>query len=293
MSKAIEQMIGDCNECRIHANKQFEPLRPTATPDRPWQMLGTDLLHFQGQTYLLVIDYYSRYPELALLGTCDFSSKKVIMLLKSMFSRHGIPEIVLSDNGPQYASKEFTKFAAQYGFKHVTSSPEYHRGNGAAEKGVQTIKRMLAKEADPYLALLAYRSSPQFGLYSPAELLMGRKLRTTLVTHPDDLLPKQPDHARFVSSNEQYKSRMKENHDSKNKVKPLQPVHPGDDVWIADKRREGQAVTASDNISRKVAVDTDAGRLLRNRSDIVSKQPKSPVRRSERINRQCRSADRD
>jgi len=62
----------------------------------------------------------------------------------------------------------------------VTSSPHYHRADGAAERGVRTIKSMLAKEKDPYLALLAYRSSPQFSSYSLAELLMGRKLRSTV-----------------------------------------------------------------------------------------------------------------
>lgn len=285
MSKSIEQMVKDCAECRMHTNKQLEPLRPTETPDRPWQVLGTDLLHFKGQTYLLVIDYYSRYPELALMGNTDFSSKKVVTMLKSMFSRHGIPELVHSDNGPQYASREFADFSAQYGFQHVTSSPEYHRGNGAAEKGVQTVKRMLAKEHDPYLALLAYRSSPQFGLYSPAELLMGRKLRTTVVTHPDDLLPKQPDHARFMSSNDQYKARMKQNHDSNIKVRDLPTVQPGEDVWISDKQRSGTVVTASDKLTRKSVVDTKTGKLVRNRSDIVSLKPTAPIRRSARISK--------
>ena len=142
-----------------------------------------------------------------------------------MFSRHGIPEVVLSDNGPQYSSGEFKAFAKDYGFIHVTSSPHYHRANGAAERGVQTTKKMLVKESDPYLALLAYRCSPQFGLYSPAELLMGRKLRTTVVTHPDDLTPRTPDHARFRSSNDQYKSRMKKNYDVRRKIKPL-PLVP-------------------------------------------------------------------
>ena len=84
-----------------------------------------------------------------MLFRSDFSSRKVITHMKSMFARHGIPELVLSDNGPQYASEEFRRFAAEYGFTHVTSSPHYHRANGAAEKGVKTVKRMLMKESDP------------------------------------------------------------------------------------------------------------------------------------------------
>lgn len=280
MSKAIEAMVASCRECKLHANKTIEPLRPTATPDRPWQILGTDLLQFKGQTYLLVIDYYSRYPELALLGNSDFSSRKVILHLKSMFSRHGIPQMVLSDNGPQYACGEFASFAAEYGFSHVTSSPHYHRANGAAERGVQTIKNMLKKESDPYLALLAYRTSPQFGLYSPAELLMGRKLRTTVVTHPDELMPRLPDHDRFKSVNDQYKARMKTNHDQNNKVKPLPLVSSGDDVWVRGNQRHGTAQTSSEEMSRKMVVNTEKGDLVRNRSDVVLLPQRSSGRAS-------------
>ena len=60
MPKDIERMVSQCRECASHANRMTEPLRPTATPGRPWQMLGTDLLLFKGETYLLVVDYYSR-----------------------------------------------------------------------------------------------------------------------------------------------------------------------------------------------------------------------------------------
>lgn len=272
MSRAIEEMVGQCVECRVNSNKSNEPLRPTATPDRPWQMLGTDLFHFKGQTYLIVIDYYSRYPELALLGSSDFSSKKVIMSMKSMFARHGLPELIISDNGPQYASREFAEFAEEYGFRHVTSSPHYPRANGAAERAVQTIKNMLKKENDPYLALLAYRASPQFGLYSPAELLMARKLRTTVVTHPDDLEPRLPDHARFKAANEQYKSRMKANHDSNSRVKDLPGLRKGDSVWLRGSRQMGTVKADSNLMSRCVPVNAEHGEMIRNRSDLVPVQ---------------------
>jgi len=101
-------------------------LRPSATPDRPWQHLSTNLLTYKGQVYLLVIDNYPRYPELALLRNSDFSSSKIIKRLKSIFSRHGIPEIIFSDNDSQYASAEFKHFSVEYGFTHATSSPHYH-----------------------------------------------------------------------------------------------------------------------------------------------------------------------
>ena len=112
MSKAIEIMVSQCQVCRVESNKSSEPLRPTATPERPWQMVGSDLFQHKDQMYLLLVDYYSRFPEVALLGN-DSSSRNVIIHMKSMFSRHGIPECLMSDNGPQYAAQEFSAFAKE------------------------------------------------------------------------------------------------------------------------------------------------------------------------------------
>ena len=107
--------------------------------------------------------------------------------MQSIVSRHGIPETVISDNGPQLSSAAFADFAAKWEFSHVTSSPRYPKSNGMAERTVQTIKKFLEKadkkNEDPYLAILAHRSCPDpSGDPSPAEKLMGRKLRTRLQT---------------------------------------------------------------------------------------------------------------
>lgn len=77
-----------------------------------------------------------------------------------MFARHGIPETVISDNGPQYSAEAYARFAQGYHFKHVTSSPYFPQSNGEAERAVRTIKELLKKSKDPYLALLAYRTTP-------------------------------------------------------------------------------------------------------------------------------------
>lgn len=95
-----------------------------------------------------------------LLKVCEIAEltltrSGVIMHLKSIFSRHGIPEKFYSDNGPQFTSQRFADFAAAYGFTLVTSSPEFAQSNGEAEHHVQTVKRLLKKASDPYLALLA------------------------------------------------------------------------------------------------------------------------------------------
>ena len=90
-----------------------------------------DLFTWKSTKYLLVIDYYSRYIEVAKLPT--ESSNDTINLLKLIFAQHGIPQEVRSDNGPQFSSSVFKKFSEEYSFVHVTNSPRYPASNGEAE----------------------------------------------------------------------------------------------------------------------------------------------------------------
>ena len=106
-------------------------------PKYPWQVVGTDLFEIDGVHYLLTVDYFSRYPEVIKLTST--TSAAVIRALKSVFSRHGIPETVQSDNGPQYSW-----FANSYEFNHVTSSPRFPQSSGQVERTVQTVKRLLS-----------------------------------------------------------------------------------------------------------------------------------------------------
>ena len=103
----------------------------------------------------MVIDYFSRYVEIAKLNS--ESSAAVIKHMKSIYASHGILLEVVSDNGPQYSSREFAMFSKEYGFVHSTSSPKHPQSNGEAKRGVKTVKALLKKAEDPYLALSAYR----------------------------------------------------------------------------------------------------------------------------------------
>lgn len=91
---------------------------------------------------------------------------------------------MVSENGPCYNSREFQFFAAHYDFKHVISSPHHAQSNGKAKKGVHIVKQLLKRasegKSDPYLALLSYRATPLEHGASPAELVINRKIRTTL-----------------------------------------------------------------------------------------------------------------
>ena len=125
------KFVRNSPHCTKESSPRKEPLLSTSLPEYPWQKLGTDLFTLDGTTYIVVTDYFSRYPEVIKLTST--TSSAVISVLKSLFSRHGIPQDVMSDNGPQYPSQEFTTFAKTYGFKHTTSSPHFPQSNGHAE----------------------------------------------------------------------------------------------------------------------------------------------------------------
>ena len=113
------------------------------------------------------------------------TSDAVIQQMKQIFSEQGIPRVVRTDNGPQFASRAFQDFASEYGFKYVTASPHYPKSNGFIESQVKVVKQTLKKtsrdQSDPYLALLFIRSTPiDSKLPSPAELLQNRKFQDTL-----------------------------------------------------------------------------------------------------------------
>ena len=127
-------------------------------PDYPWQVIGSDLLQVKNDHYLLTADCFSRYPEVTKVTST--TSAAVLSALKTQFARFGIPEIVRSDNGPQYDSAEFAEFTKQYGFTHQTSSPRFPQSNGFVERMVKTVKKLLWQSDDPCLALLTFRSTP-------------------------------------------------------------------------------------------------------------------------------------
>ena len=141
ISKEIEALVENCPTCCKTRVQFAEPLIATTFPKLPWQRVGTDLFEYKGMQYILVIDYFSRYIEIAKLSST--SSDAIITHLKSIFARHGIPQVVVSDNGPQYSSEMFRKFASEYSFTHVTSSPKYPQSNGEAERAVRTMKSLL------------------------------------------------------------------------------------------------------------------------------------------------------
>ena len=192
INSAIDELVSKCITCQQHQrSNQREPLIPQEVPERPWATVAADIFYYKGRDYLLVVDYFSKYPEVTRLSSKN--SEAVIMAMKDMFARHGIPERLIADNMP-FNSVKFKDFANKWEFQVVTSSPHYPKSNGLVERNIQTVKQLLRKadesKQDAFLALLEFRNSPISGMdESPAELLMSRKLRTRLPTSKSLLQP--------------------------------------------------------------------------------------------------------
>uniref|UniRef100_A0A3B1ISF7 Gypsy retrotransposon integrase-like protein 1 n=1 Tax=Astyanax mexicanus TaxID=7994 RepID=A0A3B1ISF7_ASTMX len=266
LSQQLNELVLNCRTCIKERTNHTEPLIPTDLPERPWQKLGTDLFTLKGKTYLLVVDYYSRYVEVVNLSLTK--SVDITLHLKSIFARHGIPEVVVSDNGPQYSSSIFSEFAATYGFKHITSSPRFPRSNGEAERAVQTVKHLLKKTSDPYLALLVYRATPLRNGYSPAQLLMGRQLRTTVPTLPSVLNPSLPDNTevRFKEREKRVADQMHFN--QRHRVRNLSKLFPGKQVWVTDQKVTG-TVLGEHSTPRSYMIEVPHGTVRRNRHHLI------------------------
>ena len=186
MNRDIEKLVEQCGICNsLKHHQQREPLMPYPVPNRPWAIVGTDLFEWRSHTYLITVDSYSGWFEINTLT--NTSTAMIVKKLKGHFARFGIPDLLISDSGSQYESREFQDFKKAWGFNHVASSPHFHSSNGLAEKAVQTAKRLLEKSyrdgTDPFLSILNWRNTPRdSALGSPAQRNLSRRTRTDRAT---------------------------------------------------------------------------------------------------------------
>ncbi|KAJ8880103.1 hypothetical protein PR048_020726 [Dryococelus australis] len=154
----LKDLVEKCCTCAEFTLRKIEPLLPSEFPERPSQVVGADLLKCKA-------DYFSKFTEIDKLD--DLSVGTIIKHTKSIFTRHGVPEVVLADCRTQFNCSEFKQLAPEYNFILFTSSPHYPRSNGFVEAEVKNFKNNLQK----------------------SKLLMGRKLQTPLPTIPQCLTP--------------------------------------------------------------------------------------------------------
>ena len=272
MTRDVEQHISKCSVCNAYRNSQPpEPLMPHPVPERPWQKVGVDIFHLFGRDHLLIVDYFSKFPEVCSLD--DKSAMAVINKLKAVFSRQGIPEEVFADNNP-FGSREMRQFADEWNFNIVTMSPMFSQSNGQIEHCVQTVKSLLKKAHDsgsaPHIALLMYRNAPIAGTtHSPAQMLMSRELRTKLPVINQQLQPKVvTSEAREQLCNN--KAKQKEYYDRR--ARPLHPLNAGDVIRVRhrDQWMPGQVVEPHQFAPRSYIVKTEEGSVLpRNRRHLL------------------------
>eukprot|EP00794_Sanderia_malayensis_P016489 gene16489-18129_t len=247
MNAEIKDYISECDICQSYgANQQRETLFPVEIPERPWQIVSTDLCDWNGNNYLVTVDHYSNFIEVDKLP--NTLSKTVIKKLKTRMSRYRQCDIVISDNGPQFISNDFESFAKSWNFIHHTSSPYHSQGNGRAEAAVKIAKRIMSKarddKKDAYKALLAYRNTIQDGLTtSPAQRFLGRRNKTDLPITGNLLRPGKNDAKeksdRIIKQERTEKSYNKQAKDlhplNENDSVRVRPVSLRDKIWVKAK----------------------------------------------------------
>ena len=169
MATELKEYIAKCDICLSH---RTEPLLRHKVIARPWAKVAANLCKLDNRTLLVIIAYYSNFIEVARLNSV--TSHSIMKEMKAVFARYGIPEVLVTDNGPQFAVAEFAVFAKSWMFQHIMSSPHYSQSNGKAENVVKTVKQLFTKCKESgqseFLALLDWRNTPTAGVgTSPAQ----------------------------------------------------------------------------------------------------------------------------
>lgn len=243
INSEIETLVRQCEKCQQAAKIPPKvPLCPWPAPKEVFERVHIDFAGPcpDGFTYLLVVDAYSKWPEVfKMTNTTAFATIKT---LQALVNRLGIPKKIVSDNGTQFQSSEFAQFCKSNGIKHTFSPPYHPQSNGQVERFVDTFKRAMEKcreEGSEWAekALLAYRTTPHSALngYSPDQLFLGRHLRTKLsLLHPPGKEPVsnvKPQEA----SRQRYNQKMRLQFDAKHGTK-LVEYTPGESVFILNYR---------------------------------------------------------
>ena len=193
MDGALEEKVKACSQCQSNQKMPAPaPLHPWEWPVRPWSRLHLDFAGpFMGRMFLVLVDAHSKWMEAHIMS--NITAPVTTDTLRSIFATHGLPDTVVSDNGPTFTSKVFKEFVEKNGIRHIRSAPYHPASNGLAERAVETLKDGLRKMSGNTLEtklarfLFQYRITPHTttGL-PPAEMLLGRKPKSHLdLLRPD------------------------------------------------------------------------------------------------------------
>ena len=189
----IQMMREGCRHCNniMPSQPRLPPMEPII-PTTPFEAICCDYFHFMGWYYFVAADRLSGWFELNKIkvGTNDAGSQGLCNALRRLMVTFGVPTEIASDGGPEFVSYETRDFFKRWGIRHRLSSVGFAQSNGRAELAVKTAKRLLMDnvksngelDTDRMVrAMLTYRNTPDPGCkLSPAEILLGRKLKDTL-----------------------------------------------------------------------------------------------------------------
>lgn len=195
IDKDCERYVRSCHGCQLVSTPDFpEPMKRTTLPSQAWQDIAMDFLGPlpSGHTFLVIIDYYSRYFEVEIMKKT--TSGETIRRVKPIFARYGLPTSIRTDNGPQFASEEFRMFCAENNIEHRLTTPLWPQANGEVERQNRSLlKRLKIAQGtgDDWKEMLLdylvqYRNTPHATTgVSPGELFFKRKLRDKLPSCED------------------------------------------------------------------------------------------------------------
>lgn len=270
MDARLEEKVKNCATCQSHQSKPpCSPLHPWEWPGRPWSRVHVDYAGpFMGKMFLLIIDAHSKWMDIHCVNSA--TSSMTIEKLRTTFASHGLPEIVVTDNGSNFMSSEFKSFLQKNGIRHITSAPYHPSSNGLVERAVRTFKQGMKKQSDGTVEtklnrfLLSYRITPQSTTgESPAQLRWGRSLRSHL-----DLL--RPDVGLKVHAAQ---SRQKKQHDQHSRMRQ---VEVGDSVNVRNYSRgpkwvPGTVIQETGPLSARIELED--GTVVRKHHDQVVVRP--------------------
>ena len=264
-----------CQECIRRSQPPKEPLQAHEVPQEPWERIAMDYFYMNGRLYILICDYFSKFPFLFQVKTTSFANLKDH--LEELFSVEGIPDEIMSDNGTPFNGKEFSSYLTGLGIRHTTSSPNYPRSNGFIERQIQTMKRLIEKANSSgrshQEALTGLRAQPLGdGLPSPSEILHGRSLVTRKAS-PVDLTAV---HQSLIALQAKYTK----SHDKARRSKTQRTLVIGEEVYFLSGKNEWQIgiVTGTTDTGRSYNILTDEGTpLRRNRSHLKPRCHDIPI----------------
>ena len=272
MDADIEQKAKSCNSCQENqARPPKEPLHPWSWPSRPWSRIHIDHAGpFMGKLFLLVIDAHSKWLEVIPVTSTDAATTSE--KLRGVFATHGLPDKLVSDNGPSFTSASFGEFLKRNGIAHSTSSPYHPSSNGLAERAVRTFKEAMKKMTEGSLNtriarfLLKYRTTPHSTTgISPSEMLMGRRVTTIL-----DRM--RPDVESRVRQHQENQKSAHDKHAKERSFEVSEEVYAENFSSTTPKWLSGKITHQRGPVSYEVELDD--GRIVRRHADSIRRRAK-------------------